>query len=76
MKENNSYTDTIVSNQSGGGSLERQTLDLSKAIEKQKAFKLKTTLKGLLKKIDDQNTGHINVDAFKLLLETHHVRLS
>jgi hypothetical protein len=50
--------------------------DLLKAKEKQKANKIKVALRTLLKKLDDNQTGMIRLDAFLLLLETHQVRLS
>lgn len=50
--------------------------ELKKAIDKQKADKIKITLKRLLRKIDDAGAGHIKFEVFSNLLELHKVNIS
>ena len=45
--------------------------NISKAVDKQRANKLKQTLKTLFKKLDLQNEGKLPTEAFQLLCETH-----
>ena len=53
-----------------------EQLEIDKAISQQSAYRIKQTVKTILKKIDEQGTGLVNIDAFQLLLASTGIILS
>ena len=53
-----------------------EQLEIDKAISQQSAYRIKQTVKTILKKIDEQGTGLVNIDAFQLLLASNGIILS
>lgn len=47
-----------------------------RAQNKQRANKVKSKLKALLKKLDEAQTGLMRADAFVMLLESHSIKIS
>lgn len=54
---------------------QRQGGDLLRAQLKQRANRVKSKLKALLKKLDETQTGLMRTDAFVMLLESHSIKL-
>ena len=53
-----------------------EQLEIDKAITQQSAYRIKQSVKNILKKIDEQGTGLVNIEAFQLLLKSNGVILS
>ena len=53
-----------------------EQLEIDKAISQQSAYRIKQTVKTILKKIDEQGTGLVNIDAFQSLLASNGIILS
>jgi hypothetical protein len=53
-----------------------EQLEIDRAITQQSAYRIKQSVKNILKKIDERGTGLVNIDAFQLLLKSNGIILS
>ena len=53
-----------------------EQLEIDKAITQQNAYRIKQNVKTILKKIDEQGSGLVNIDAFQLLIASNGIILS
>lgn len=53
-----------------------EQLEIDKAITQQSAYRIKQNVKTILKKIDEQGSGLVNIDAFQLLIASNGIILS